>query len=158
MANGTPHAEVSIDLPLVRSLLAEQRRELSALPVMPVGEGWDNSLFRVGDEWIMRLLRRAAAVPLLENEQRVLKHLETALPVFVPAPVFMGVPCATYPWPWSITRYVDGLTLDQVPLNRQGVMQWIGLPCRAASPRRSPPRPHTTRQSSPGCATRAPTC
>lgn len=125
MADGMPLAEIAIDVLLVRTLLRRQAPHLASLPIRLMGEGWDNLLFRTGDQWLVRIPRRAAAVPLLVNEQRVLSHLAERLPVTTPAAVILGQPCAEFPWPWSVTPYIEGKTLDVSPLNRRGVTEWV---------------------------------
>ena len=45
-----PIADVSIDPALVRALLREQHADLAHLPFVDVGEGWDNKMFRLGEE------------------------------------------------------------------------------------------------------------
>ncbi len=49
-----PPAEVTIDPSLVRALLQEQHADLAHLPLNDFGEGWDNRLFRLGDELLVR--------------------------------------------------------------------------------------------------------
>ena len=66
----SPAAEMEIDERLVTALLAEQVPSLAALPVVMAGNGWDNTIARVGEEWMVRLPRRAASAPLIEFEQR----------------------------------------------------------------------------------------
>jgi aminoglycoside phosphotransferase (APT) family kinase protein len=53
-----PDAEVPIDAGLVRALLHEQHEDLASLPLVETGEGWDNKLFRLGDDLVVRLPRR----------------------------------------------------------------------------------------------------
>jgi aminoglycoside phosphotransferase (APT) family kinase protein len=103
-----PAAEVAIGAPLVRSLLADQHRDLADLTLAHVASGWDNDLFRLGDDLAVRLPRRGAAAVLIEHEQRWLPQLAAALPLPVPVPVRVGVPTRSYPWPWSITRWLPG--------------------------------------------------
>ena len=45
-----PPAEVTIDPSLVRALLQEQHTDLAQLALIDIGEGWDNKLFRLGDD------------------------------------------------------------------------------------------------------------
>ena len=45
-----PPAEVTIDPSLVRALLQEQHADLAHLPLNDFGEGWDNRLFRLGED------------------------------------------------------------------------------------------------------------
>jgi hypothetical protein len=44
-----PAAELEITADLVRRLLAAQQPDLAGLPVEPLANGWDNTLFRLGD-------------------------------------------------------------------------------------------------------------
>lgn len=109
-----PAAEVHVDARLVRALLAEQFPELAGLPVSSLANGWDNVLYRVGEELVARLPRRQVAVPLIESEQRWLPELARGLPIPVPEPVAIGVPGAGYPWPWTLCRHLPGESLLSV--------------------------------------------
>jgi aminoglycoside phosphotransferase (APT) family kinase protein len=103
-----PSAEVTIDASLVRALLDEQHPDLSSLPLVEAGEGWDNKLFRLGDDLVVRLPRRQLAAGLIEHEQRWVPVLAPRLPVRVPVPVRVGRPGCGYPWAWSISPWFDG--------------------------------------------------
>jgi aminoglycoside phosphotransferase (APT) family kinase protein len=103
-----PTAENTIDIPLVRALLHEQHPDLAHLALTQVGEGWDNAVFRLGDDLAMRLPRRAATAALMEHEQRWLPELAPRLPLPVPTPVRIGHPGSGFPWPWSIVRWFPG--------------------------------------------------
>lgn len=111
----SPEAEVEIDAPLVRALLAEQHPDLADLPLRPFDEGWDNALWRVGDELLARLPRRAAAAGLVVAEQRWLPELAPALPLPIPVPVRVGRPSADYPWSWSVVPHLGGEPADRQP-------------------------------------------
>src|SRR5262245_3845187 len=108
-----PSAEVVIDEALVRTLLADQAgwMDAAARPIRQDAAGWDCSVWRVGEEWAVRLPRRALAAPLVLHEQRVLPAIAKRLAVTgirVPAPVVHGAPAAGYPWPWSVVPWVEG--------------------------------------------------
>lgn len=111
----TPAAEVDIDEALVRALLAAQRTDLAALPVRVVANGWDNTVVRIGDEWMARLPRRAAAADLIVHEQRWLPVLAPLLPIAVPVPEFTGSPSEDYPWTWSVGRWLPGRSAAAAP-------------------------------------------
>ena len=111
----TPAAEVHVDEPLVRALLAEQRPDLADLAVRVVGNGWDNAVVRVGDEWVARLPRREMSAQLVLHEQQWLPVLAPLLPLPVPVPVFAGVPSACFPWHWSICHWLPGHTAAEAP-------------------------------------------
>lgn len=104
----TPAAEILIDTELVRRLLAEQHPELAELPIVPFASGWDNEMFRLGSEYLVRLPRRQAAAELVCNEQRWLPELAPRLPIAIPVPVRIGRPSADYPWNWSVIAWMDG--------------------------------------------------
>ncbi|GAB96216.1 aminoglycoside phosphotransferase (APT) family kinase protein [Kineosphaera limosa] len=93
---------------LVHELLAEQHPDLAGLPVEPVARGWDNELYRVGDEWALRLPHREQAVPLLLNELMWLPRLAPRLPLPTPVPVRRGEPGCGHPWPWSVVPWLPG--------------------------------------------------
>ena len=105
-----PDAEVAIDIGLVRALLEEQHHDLASLPLVEAGEGWDNKLFRLGDELVVRLPRRQLAAGLIEYEQRWLPALAPHLPLPVPAPVRVGRPGCGFPWAWSVAPWFSGKT------------------------------------------------
>jgi aminoglycoside phosphotransferase (APT) family kinase protein len=112
MVSGTPSAELQIDEPLVRELLAAQHPDLAGLSLVHLDTGWDNTMFRLGDELVVRLPRRQEAVVLIENEQAWLPGLASRLPIPIPVPVRVGVASESYPWPWSILRWMPGVTVD----------------------------------------------
>lgn len=112
MPPGSPPAEVDIDEALVRRLLQSQHPDLVGLPIRQLEVGFDNEMYRLGAEYMVRLPRRAAAVPCIENEQRWLPELAERLPLPISAPVRIGVAGDGYPWPWSILPWIDGKAAD----------------------------------------------
>jgi aminoglycoside phosphotransferase (APT) family kinase protein len=103
-----PPAEVTIDRDLVHALLREQHDDLASEPIAEAGEGWDNKQFRLGDDYLVRLPRRALAAPLIEHEQRWLPVLAPQLPIPVPVPLRIGRPGCGFPWAWSVGRWFEG--------------------------------------------------
>lgn len=103
-----PAAEVHVEEPLVRALLADQHPDLARLPLRRLANGWDNVSFRLGEDLVVRVPRRAAAAELVEHEQRWLPQLAPRLPLPVPVPVRSGRPALGYPWSWSVCRWLDG--------------------------------------------------
>ena len=93
---GTPISEIEIDVSLVYSLVAEQHPDLAHLPLHHVDAGWDNAMFRLGDQLSVRLPRRKVAATLIENEQTWLPQLPK-LPIPIPIPYRMGNPGQGYP-------------------------------------------------------------
>lgn len=65
-------------------------------------------VFRLGDDLAVRIPRVGWAVAQGEKEARWLPRLSPALPVEVPLPVAVGRPGLGYPWPWLVSRWLDG--------------------------------------------------
>lgn len=115
MAN-VPAPDLVIDDALVGALLAEQAPDLGELPRVPLGTGWDNALFRLGDGLVARLPRREASSRLVNHEVRWLPELAVGLDVDLPLPVFVGEPSAAYPWTWSVVNMIPGDAATTVPV------------------------------------------
>ena len=112
-----PPRDVEIDDALVRALLEDQHPDLAALPLRRVAFGWDNELFRLGDDLVVRLPRRLLAAPAAAHELRWLPVLAAGLPLPVPAPIRAGVPALGYPYLWSICRWFEGTTAVEAALS-----------------------------------------
>lgn len=103
--------EVAIDRQLVRGLLAEQFPRWAQLPVERVViPGSDHVLYRLGDELLVRLPRKAGVDAQVDKEREWLPRLAPALPSAVPVPVAKGVPSGRYPFSWSVYRWLEGAT------------------------------------------------
>ena len=110
----TPAAEVEINQHLVRALLDQQALSLATLPLTYLNEGWDNVIYQLGEEYLIRLPRRKIAVPFIEKEQQWLPQIAPQVSIAVPSPIFPGNPQDTYPWPWSITpRFAGTMAAEQ---------------------------------------------
>ena len=120
-AEWAPELEVGEEL--VRALLRDQFPVLARLPLSRFAEGWDNVLWRVGDELAFRFPRRAIAVPGVEREIALLPAIAPALPLAVPVPVHVGRPSARYPWPFFGARFIPGIEPCEAALDgRREVM------------------------------------
>lgn len=94
---------------LARRLVASQFPEWADLPVTPVElDGWDNTTFRLGADYTIRLPSAAGYEAQVEKEQRWLPELAPVVPVAIPVPAGMGRPGCGFPRRWSIYRWIDG--------------------------------------------------
>jgi aminoglycoside phosphotransferase (APT) family kinase protein len=101
--------DVDIDVSFVERLISAQFPEWASLPIQPVKfGGWDNRTFHLGERMTVRLPSAAAYAQQVEKEQRWLPKLAPHLPLPIPVPLAMGVPTDSYPWHWSIYRWIDG--------------------------------------------------
>ncbi len=112
-------AEIEITAELVRDLLHEQHPDLSDRPVRLGARGWDNQLWRLGDDLAVRLpWATASADELLRKEHAWLPMLAPRLPLPVPVPQRLGEPSERLPRPWLVTTWVPGTPADLAPLTR----------------------------------------
>lgn len=104
-----PPADFHVDAALVSALVAAQHPDLVD-DIRLVANGWDNAIFRLGDELAVRVPRRRDAVGLISNEQRWLPEIAERVPVPVPAPVRIGRPAPElgYDHPWTIVPWLAG--------------------------------------------------
>jgi aminoglycoside phosphotransferase (APT) family kinase protein len=103
------HVDVQIDTQLVADLVASQFPQWARLPISPVRlSGWDNRTFHLGNEMSVRLPSGKHYANAVDKEQTWLPYLASHLSLPIPAPLAMGEPDDTYPWRWSIYRWLDG--------------------------------------------------
>lgn len=100
--------EIQVDEALVRSLLREHRPEWAVLPISPAGAGTDNTMYRLGDELLVRLPRTPDNAEAVRKEQTWLPRLAPHLPCRIPEPVHAGTPGSAFPLAWSVYRWIDG--------------------------------------------------
>ncbi len=103
--------EVTVDPTLAHALIAGQFPQLADLPVRPFDAGWDNTVFRVGDDLLFRFPRREIAVPGVRREIAVLGRLAPHLPLPIPVPLHVGAPALGFPWPWFGAPRLPGVGL-----------------------------------------------
>lgn len=121
-------AEQVVDEQLARSLIAAQFPELLPATLRPLGEGWDSTVWLLGDEWVFRFPRRQIVIPGLLREMAVLGQLASRLPLPVPVAAHRGVPSAAFRWPWAGSRFLPGRELaDAAPSDRQRIEHGLAL-------------------------------
>jgi aminoglycoside phosphotransferase (APT) family kinase protein len=97
-----------VDAEAARSLVGAAFPDLADAPLTPLGIGFDNTAYLVGDAWVFRFPRRAVAVPLIAREARLLPAIAPLLPLAIPVPERVGRPSAQYPWPFAGYRRLPG--------------------------------------------------
>jgi aminoglycoside phosphotransferase (APT) family kinase protein len=111
-AQNMPGPEFDVTLELALALLADQHPDLhpdrSGLELVRVTHGWDNVVFRLGADLVVKLPRREAGGTLVRYEHRWLPELAPRLPIPVPVPLRHGVPGRGYPWHWTVCRWFEG--------------------------------------------------
>jgi aminoglycoside phosphotransferase (APT) family kinase protein len=103
-----------MDVELVAELLREQHPDFAHFEVREAASGFDNTIWRLGDNFVVRLPRRAVGAVLMEHELRWLPELAPRLPLQVPTPVRTGRPSQRFAWPWSIAKWIEGSPGNEV--------------------------------------------
>jgi len=109
-------ANLDVDVPLVRQLLATQFPELGGATVELLGAGWDNVAFLLDRAFVLRVPRRDVGAELMRNEIRALPLLKPHLPLAIPAPSHVGVPQEGCPYPFAVYPVILGDTACGIPL------------------------------------------
>ncbi|WP_371525684.1 aminoglycoside phosphotransferase family protein [Streptomyces sp. NBC_01283] len=109
---------VEIDEALVRSLLHEQHPDLAGLDLHGTVRGWDNQLWRLGEDLAVRLPCTDRAPDLLRKEHQWLPALAPRLPLPVPTPLRISEPSTRFPKPWTIAAWVPGEPADRTTISR----------------------------------------
>ncbi|MEU6559082.1 aminoglycoside phosphotransferase family protein [Nocardia nova] len=113
------HTQPDVTAELVRDLLRDQHPDLADYPVRLGARGWDNQLWRVGDDLAVRLpWATDSADTLLRKEFAWIPALAPRLPLPVPVPQRLGEPSARFPRPWIVTTWVPGEPADRAPITR----------------------------------------
>lgn len=135
----------TVDVALAARLVADQLPHLDGLPLVAVAQGWDNLVVRVGDGLALRLPVREESAPLVRHEARWLAEAVAPLDLATPVPLHVGEATDYYPWPWILTRWIDGTVLADVPLDeRTSVVDPLAdalLALHRPAPPDAPPNP-----------------
>ena len=93
----------------MQRLLAAQFPQWCELPLVPLGStGSSNRLYRLGEEWLVRLPRQPGGGAAIRKEQRWLPYFSERLPVAVPEMVGLGEPATGYGEHWAVMRWLPG--------------------------------------------------
>jgi aminoglycoside phosphotransferase (APT) family kinase protein len=113
------NTENEITADLIAELLREQHPDLADLPLTFGARGWDNQLWRLGDDLAIRLpWATQDADELLLKEHTLLPAIAPRLPLQVPVPQRLGQPSERFPRPWIVTTWVAGEPADRAPATR----------------------------------------
>lgn len=144
MASSVLHeGEPVVDEALVSRLLRHQFPEFADLALRPAPtSGSGNRIFRLGDEFSVRLPRHPRAAEHIGKENTWLPRLAEQLSLQVPRPFRVGAAADGFPWPWAIHRWIDASVAvpERLDLKRAAreLAQFIGQ-LRRVDARGGPP-------------------
>ncbi len=117
-----PMDKSAITPEVVRCLVRDQFPDWAQLAIRPVNaDGWDNTSFRLGDDFVARLPSADPYAPQVDKEQRWLPYLRQQLPVPIPEPVARGRPGCGFPRPWSVLRWLPGVPLSGLHVDEEAL-------------------------------------
>jgi len=123
-----PAAEFTITEALVSRLLSAQHPDLASLPLRFVASGWDSAVFRLGEQYAVRLPRRRLSAGFVKHEIRWLPQIAERLPLPIPAPLRVGVPSDDFPWSWTVVPWLPGSTaFVSPPLDEAAAARALGI-------------------------------
>jgi aminoglycoside phosphotransferase (APT) family kinase protein/RimJ/RimL family protein N-acetyltransferase len=103
---------------LASKLIANQFPEYANLPIRPVEkQGHDNRTFRLGENMLIRMPTAKAYALKVPKEQELLPRLKPYLPVAIPEPIKMGYPSSNYPFPFSIYKWLNGNSANNLKID-----------------------------------------
>ena len=105
--------ELEIDERLVRALIQEQCFPWAHLALTRVtSSGTDNALFRLGDDFVVRLPRvewdPGSNDKNIDKEYEWIRKIAPCLKTSISEPLFKGHPNEYYPWSWIVAKWNDG--------------------------------------------------
>lgn len=123
-----PEWEVSEEL--AYELISSQFPQLASNTVKKIDYGWDNTVFRVGTEYVFRFPRRKVAIKALKMESKILPKLIDYISIPYSMPLFLGEGNNDYPAPFLGYNYLTGelpieLTDDQRALSATTLAQFL---------------------------------
>jgi aminoglycoside phosphotransferase (APT) family kinase protein len=133
LGTGNSHpwdADWEVSEELIHELIYSQFSQLSSMPIKKIGSGFDNTVYRVGEEFIFRFPRREIAIQGLRTEGRMLPKLEDFITIPYSKPLFYGEGNDVYPAPFMGYTYLPGsfplgLTDDQRALSTSTLAQFL---------------------------------
>jgi aminoglycoside phosphotransferase (APT) family kinase protein len=101
--------EIDIDVTLVKQLLTGQFPYLAERSITVVrSTGTVNAIYRLGDEFCVRLPRLEEWAVSIDNEWIWLPILAPHISLNIPKPFALGKPTDEYPYPWAIYEWIKG--------------------------------------------------
>ncbi len=135
---------VDVTETLVHDLLVDQHPDLAALEIRRADRGWDNAVFRLGDDLALRIPQRIAGAFLIEHERIWLPTMLDGAPDFASGGLDAsphlrsGHAACGYPWDWAILAWHHGdVAAHTPPDDPVDAAQRLGRFC-AALPRPAP--------------------
>lgn len=101
---------------LVKEIVKKQFPELKINVIKKIGEGFDNTVFCLNNEILLRFPRREIAVAILNIERKLLPVIYHQFELKTTVPILDGKPSELFPWPFLGYNFISGKS--PIQLNR----------------------------------------
>ncbi|MEX0940841.1 MAG: phosphotransferase [Candidatus Babeliales bacterium] len=103
---------ININQDLAKQLI-ESQTNLKVVSIKIFGEGWDNIVYLINNEYVFRFARRQMGVTCMENEIAVLPYIAKNVSFSLSSPQIIGQPSNAYPYFFSGYRILPGEPLSE---------------------------------------------
>ncbi len=118
----THHIDITPEL--AAKLIAEQFPEYAHLPIRSVEkQGHDNRTYRLGNDLLIRMPTDGSYALKVPKEQKLLPLLAPHLSTKIPVPIKMGAASAFYPYPFSLYKWLPGVSSNLLVLNNETLLE-----------------------------------
>jgi aminoglycoside phosphotransferase (APT) family kinase protein len=105
--------QIEINIEIAKTLINEQFPQYRNLPIDEFDTtGTVNSIFRLGNNYYIRLPLMKIYANSILNEYKILPYLSKRLTIEIPHPIHLGIPNSLYPFHWGIYTWIDGDCYD----------------------------------------------
>lgn len=125
---------IELDIESVRKMLRSERPDLADLRLLRFDEGYDNVVFRLGEDLAIRMPRHDEGAKLLLKERQWLPQIAPRIRFPIPVPIHNGSPNPEYPFPWAIVPWLKGTPVMGRGLGTPGMDQLIDFLSSLHSP------------------------
>ncbi|GLY86044.1 hypothetical protein Airi02_039730 [Actinoallomurus iriomotensis] len=112
------HAEIEVTAELVRDLLRDQHPDLADYPVRLGARGWDNQLWRLGDDLGPVALGDAGRGRAAAQGAHLAARPRSSPPAAGSRSATSRRALRPFPRPWIVTTWVPGTPADHAPVTR----------------------------------------
>jgi len=106
--------EMELEASSVNRMLAVQFPRWSDLSIRKIrSSGTDNTIYRLGENYSIRLPKRKIGILQIEKEKQWLPYLSDHLPLEMPQQIAVGKSSFLFPHPWGIYKWIKGEELNR---------------------------------------------
>ncbi len=111
------HPEINVTDDFAETIIGKQFSELVPVKIKCIGDGLDNKVLLVNNQFVFKFPHRAAAALIIERERTVLDNLQEFVTLLIPKPIYVGKPCDDYPHHFYGYQIIKGKSVCDVEID-----------------------------------------